>query len=325
MTPENDIARQSLCIFDPGYKLLSSQPRPEFMLIGSAKCGTTSFSSYLPLHPQVKPCVPKEPNFWSWRSCTRDQYQQLFVNATPAISPGPTQQIGGEYSTSSLLHPLVPRRVRARLPDVKIIVLLRNPIDRAYSHFIMAQRNGGEPDCSFEEIVEREIEEIPELLAAHRRGFLDANFRTSAHRCHADGSLLNIASHRGDNACYSLSSEQDLFRFYVTSYVFRSIYYDQLRRWLELFPREQILILDSERLLQQREDVMREAVAFLGLQSYDFGVDSLQHTWGGGANKHNTPGDYLPISASARTRLSDFFAPHNKKLFDLIGESYEWE
>ena len=325
MTAENSAAGRSLPIYDPAFKLLASKAKPEFMLIGSAKCGTTSFSSYLPLHPQVKPCLPKEPNFWSWQSCTRDQYQQLFVNATPAIAPGPTQQIGGEYSTSSLLHPLVPRRVRARLPDVKIIVLLRNPIDRAYSHYIMAQRNGGEPDCSFDEIVEREMEDIPELLDAHRRGFLDDNFRTQAHRCHSDGSPLSVATHSRDNTRFSLASEQDLFRFYVTSYVFRSIYHEQLWRWLQLFPREQFLILDSARLLEQRGDVMSETVAFLGLQPYDFGADELQHTWGGGANTHNTPGDYSPLSSATRSRLSAFFAPHNEKLFALLGERYDWD
>lgn len=325
MTAGTGSDRQTLAIYDPAFKLLASQPKPEFMLIGSAKCGTTSFSSYLPLHPQVKPCTPKEPNFWSWQHCTRAQYQQLFVNAKPVLLPGSTQNIGGEYSTSSLLHPLVPRRVRARLPNVKVIVLLRNPIDRAYSHYVMAQRNGGEQECTFEEIVEREMEEVPELLAAHRRGFLDANFRTSAHRCYADGSPLNVATHTRDNARFPLLSEQDLFRFYVTSYLFRSIYYDQLWRWLQLFPREQVLILDSASLLGQREAVMREAVEFLGLQPYDFGADNIEHTWGGGANRHNTPGDYAPIKVATRTRLSAFFKPYNTKLFNLLGESYAWD
>lgn len=312
-------------IYDPAFKLLSGRPRPDFMLIGAAKCGTTSFSSYLPLHPQVKPCVPKEPNFWSWQSCSREQYQQLFVNANPTTEPAAIQQIGGEYSTSSLLHPLVPRRVAARLPEVKIIVLLRNPIDRAYSHFIMARRNGAEVDCSFDEIVEREIEEAPALLEAHQRGFLDANYRTTAHRCRPDGSPLRVSTHDTNIAHYPLLSEEDLFRFYVTSYVFRSIYCDQLWRWLQLFRREQILVLDSARLLGQRGDVMNETVEFLGLQPYDFDADRIQHTWGGGANKHNIPRDYEPMSAATRTRLSQFFATYNQKLFDLLGECFEWD
>ena len=134
---------KSLYITDPDYKLYSGLPKPEFMLIGGAKCGTTSFSSYLPAHPQVASCRIKEPNFWSWKLCTKEQYQSLFINKNLIYSPVKGQRISGEYSTSYLLNPLVPRRVAARLPDTKIIVLLRNPVERAYSHFIMSRREGG--------------------------------------------------------------------------------------------------------------------------------------------------------------------------------------
>jgi len=204
----------SLLIRDPAFKLRSSLPKPEFMLIGSAKCGTTSFASYLSAHPQIKKCTPKEPNFWSWKMCSKDQYQNLFANVAPSNNPGPQQLIGGEYSTSSMIHPLVPRRVRARLPGVKLLVLLRNPVERAYSHYKMVERTGSEPDHSFDDIVEREMQEVLELLAAHSRGFMDSNFRTSAHRCFANGQSLSVVAHNTDFSPYTLSTEQDLFRFY---------------------------------------------------------------------------------------------------------------
>ena len=116
----------SLAVNDPRFKLIPWLPKPEFMLIGGAKCGTTSFSSYLPAHPQVKECAIKEPNYWSWRRHTNQEYQNFFVNVKPLTSPEIYQRVGGEYSTSSLPHPLVPRRVRGSLPDLKIIILLRN-------------------------------------------------------------------------------------------------------------------------------------------------------------------------------------------------------
>jgi hypothetical protein len=126
---------ESLLIHDQKFKLYANKPKSDFMLIGGAKCGTTSLSSYLPNHPQVKAPSYKEPNFWSWRLFSKADYQNLFINNTPAYSPSAQQRIAGDYSTSYLPNPLVPRRVRARLPGTKIIVLLRNPIDRAYSHF----------------------------------------------------------------------------------------------------------------------------------------------------------------------------------------------
>jgi len=315
---------ESLLIRDPAFKLRSSLPKPEFMLIGGAKCGTTSFSSYLSLHPQIKKCTPKEPNFWSWKMCSKGQYQSLFANVAPSDKPGPQQIIGGEYSTSSIVHPLVPRRVCARLPGIKLLVLLRNPVERAYSHYKMVERTGSEPDHTFDNIVAREIQEVPALLAAHRRGFMDSNFRTAAHRSFADGRPLSVAAHNTDFSGYNLSSEQDLFKFYVTSYVFRSIYCEQLWRWLQLFPREQFLFIESQRLLTQRKDVLDEVVAFLGLQPYEFGQEDIQHTLAGGGSALRTPGDYDAMNPATRVKLTEFFAPFNEQLFDFIDARYDW-
>lgn len=321
---EGSVERDALSIFDPKFKLLSAMSKPEFMLIGGAKCGTTSFSTYLPSHPQVKNCPIKEPNFWSWQLCKRSQYQGLFVNPEPVLEPAASQQIGGEYSTSSLIHPLVPRRVRARLPNLKIIVLLRNPIDRAYSHYVMSQREGLEPIKSFDEIVQQEISEVPGLLAAHQRGFLDPNYRTNAHRTQPDGTPISVAEHNHDWPVHPLNSEQDLFRFYGTSYVFRSLYHDQLWRWMQLFPREQFMIIQAETLFADREAVMNDVVSFLNLQPYEFKSQDLEHSWGGGASNHREPGDYASLDLETRQYLQTYFEPFNEQLFELIGERYDW-
>jgi hypothetical protein len=321
---DQSTAKKSLGIFDPKFKLLSARPKPEFMLIGGAKCGTTSFSTYLPCHPQVKQCQIKEPNFWSWQLCTRSQYQSLFVNPEPLLNPAAHQQIGGEYSTSSLIHPLVPRRVQARLPNMKVIVLLRNPIDRAYSHYIMSQRQGMEPFKSFDEIVRQEITEIPGLLAAHQRGFLDPDYRTNAHRSLPDGTPISVAEHNRNWPEHPLLSDQELFRFYGTSYVFRSLYHDQLWRWLQLFSREQTKIIQAEKLFTDREAVMHDVVSFLNLQPYEFTTQDIQHSWGGGASNHEKPGDYAAMNPDTRQLLKAYFEPFNEQLFDLIGEQYDW-
>jgi hypothetical protein len=309
---------------DPDFKLLPDMPKPEFMLIGAAKSGTTSFSSYLPIHPQVKNCRVKEPNYWSWKLCNRQQYQSMFVNPIPLISPTSNQQIGGEYSTSYLLNPLVPRRVRACLPDTKIIILLRNPIDRAYSHFIMSQRQGMEPIRTFHEIVEKEIEEISTLLDAHQRGFLDPDYRTSAHRSTPEGIPISVAEHNATWTQHRLLTDKELFRFYGTSYVFRSIYHDQVWRWLQLFPQNQIKIIESERLFNERKEIMSEVIDFLNLQPFEFNSDQLQHTWGGGASNYKKPGSYAPMKEKTKILLGDFFSPYNESLFNLIEEDFNW-
>ncbi len=130
-----------LALDDPGFRLVDGRTRPEFMLVGGGKCGSTSFARYLSAHPQVKIPGPEEPNYWSWH-IFRAKYQNSFVNESPILEPGPDQYVSGEYSSSSLIQPLVPRRVQANLPGLKIFVLLRNPVDRAYSHFMMAKSAG---------------------------------------------------------------------------------------------------------------------------------------------------------------------------------------
>ncbi len=319
------MANETLLIHDQKFKLYANLPKPDFMLIGGAKCGTTSFSSYLPKHPQVKPTPFKEPNFWSWQLFSKADYQNLFVNSTPAYSPGDQQQICGDYSTSYLPNPMVPRRVRARLPDTKIIVLLRNPIDRAYSHYIMAKRGNIEPDHSFDEIVLKEIEEIPALLDAHQRGFLDTNSRTNAHRSHPSGQTISVVKHDKNWTAYPIASDEDLFTFYKTSYMFRSLYHDQLWRWMQLFPRNQILIIQAERFFASPQQVLGEISEFLNLIPYQFSPEDVAYTLGGGVSNPHKPGSYEDMSKATRTMLKEYFAPYNQKLFELIGEQYDWD
>ena len=100
---------------DPRFALVEGRTRPDFMLVGGMKCGSTSFARYLSAHPQVVLAGPKEPNYWSWHRYPA-RYQDFFVNESPLVNPGADQCVSGEFSTSYLVHPLAPRRIRANLP-----------------------------------------------------------------------------------------------------------------------------------------------------------------------------------------------------------------
>jgi Sulfotransferase domain len=317
----------SLASDDPTLALRVDLPKPDFLLLGGAKCGTTSFAAYLPAHPQVAPWVVKEPNYWSWRKPTAEQYQALFSNSEPLAEPGPSDQIAGDYSTSSIIHPMVPRRVRASLPKVKLIVMLRNPIDRAYSHFIMSQRSGLEKEQSFDAIVRKEIEQVPDLLAAHRNGFEDP--AGTIESCCQDkaGKPLSFSVHNQNWTQRPLKLDIDLQAFYYTSYVFRSIYCDQVERWLTLYPREQLLVIQSEKFFRDPARYMSVSAEFLGLQAHNFSADNelLRHYGGSASGDWAPPEKYPPMSKATRKLLSNFFIPYNEKLFRLIGEKYRWK
>jgi len=314
-----------LALDDPRFTLVDGRTRPEFMLVGAMKCGSTSFARYLAAHPQVRVPGPKEPNYWSWHRYSA-RYQDFFVNESPIPRPGPGQYVSGEFSTSSLIHPLVPRRVKANLPGLKIFVLLRNPVDRAYSHFVMSKMAGLEKECSFEEIVRREMDEIPELLAAHERGFLSTGGESKSCYSTIDGTPICVAKHEQGWPKRRLRDDLDLRDFYFQSYVFRSLYYDQLHRWLRLFPRQQLMIIQSESFFENEADTMNTVVEFLGLEPFEFqSADQLQRSWDAGAiNAHEIPQDYPRMNDTTRKILADFFEPWNQQLYRLIDEDFGW-
>jgi hypothetical protein len=323
-----------LALHDLRFDLVDGRTRPDFMLVGGAKCGSTSFARYLPAHPQVKlpvppgwpPSVRKEPNFWSWLRFP-DRYQDLFVNESPVSRPGPGQYISGEFSTSYLVHSLAPRRICTNLPGLRIFILLRNPVDRAYSHFMMARNAGLEKECAFEEIVRREMDEAPELLAVHERGFLGSGSGSNAWCAQADGSPIGVARHERGWPERKLRFDRDLKDFYFRSYVFRSLYHDQVHRWLRLFPREQLMIIQSERFFADPAGTMNEAAEFLGLEPFDFRpAEQLQRRWDAGAdNAHEMPRAYAPMDDGTRELLSEFFEPYNQRLYRLVGEDFGWD
>jgi hypothetical protein len=126
---------------------------PGFIIIGAQKSGTTSLLQYLRQHPNIGATHKKEVHFFSWwYEKGMDWYRAHF----PLEGEAP---VVGEASPSYLLHPGVPARVHAVLPDVKLIVMLRNPVDRAYSHHQMNARKGVDY-LSFEEAIAKEPERL---------------------------------------------------------------------------------------------------------------------------------------------------------------------
>jgi hypothetical protein len=131
---------------------------PNFLVIGAMKSGTTALYYYLEQHPQIYMSPVKEPNFFCFEgredldgeSITRiGPYQDLFrhVSSEKAI---------GEASHCYLYEPKAAARIKYYVPDAKLIAVLRNPIDRAYSHFLHMVRNGTETLADFAQVLQEE-------------------------------------------------------------------------------------------------------------------------------------------------------------------------
>jgi hypothetical protein len=131
---------------------------PNFLIIGAMKSGTTALYYYLEQHPQIYMSPVKEPNYFCsgeqensvGNSATRiGDYQDLFkdVSGEKAI---------GEASHCYLYEPEAAARIQDYIPDAKLIAVLRNPVDRAYSHFLHMVRNGSEPLTDFAQALREE-------------------------------------------------------------------------------------------------------------------------------------------------------------------------
>lgn len=134
---------------------------PDFFLVGAAKAGTTSLFDYLSQHRDIFVPSMKEPHYFSDyvhnhapRLENLEAYLALFSGCRP-------DQLAGDLSTSYLYSARAPARIRALQPDAKIIMVLRNPIDRAYS-FYWYNRNQFVEKLSFEDALEKEPERIAE-------------------------------------------------------------------------------------------------------------------------------------------------------------------
>ncbi len=128
---------------------------PTFIIIGAARAGTTGLYTYLKQHPQVFMSPHKETNFFSYEGCALDyqgpgrdyvnnsitelaDYQRIFAEAGGA-------RARGEASPLYLYEPQTPERIKAHLPEAKLIAILRNPVEQVYSHFLYARRQMIEP------------------------------------------------------------------------------------------------------------------------------------------------------------------------------------
>jgi hypothetical protein len=204
------------------------------LLLGAMRAGTTFLHHALSAHPRVAAAAVKEPQFFSlhWAEGVRAYRRQL-----PMRGPDWAYRLVGrrrplviDASPYYLFHPQAPARAAAVLgPSVKAIVLLRDPAERAWSHYRLELMRGAE-----------------------HLGFFAA-LDAEAGRLAGEAERLARGEERLDAA------------HQVFSYAARGYYADQLETWWRHLPREQFLLLKSADLFAQPQATLDRVCAFLGL------------------------------------------------------------
>ncbi|MCL2924952.1 MAG: tetratricopeptide repeat protein [Trichodesmium sp. MAG_R04] len=211
--------------FVENYWDFNNMPSPNFIIIGSQKSGTTSLASYISQHPQVLPAIKKETHFWSFKF---HQGIDWYLAHFPPI-PKSQNLITGEATPSYLVTDKAPERIYRLLPNIKLLVILRNPVDRAFSQYHHWQRLNWE-DRSFEVAINQELEILK----------------------------TTPKQPQGDRKYWRLSG----------NYIGRGVYIEFIQKWMAVFSREQFLILRGEDLYQTPDNTMKQVFDFLGLPEH---------------------------------------------------------
>ena len=210
---------------------------PDFLVIGVGRGGTTSCFHYLSQHPSIIGSAYDEIGFFDENfHLGLNWYRSMFP--TKFLKKKIVKKFGKcltyDVTPAYIRKPWAARRIKELFPEIKLIALLRNPVDKAYSHYNSKMQVEGDTKTTFEEMIEEDIKMIEK--------FENTN------------SII----------------DDEYFRNYIEkSPLGRGLYAQQLKIWFELFDPKQILILTSEELSTETNKAMNKIFQFLDLPDYE--------------------------------------------------------
>ncbi len=286
--------RSSFNFSSQAYRRMTNRLRllPDFLIIGGERCGTSSLYYYLTEQPSIVSASIKETHFFDNNFAKGiDWYRAQFpfvLQKQYTKKVLKQDLLTGEGTPYYMLYPHAPRRTFELLPQVKLIALLRNPVDRAYSKYWI-EKMGEFDTWSFEDAIKGEHERLAGEL---------------------DKMLAN-------ENYYSYSYQH-------FSYLTRGIYYDQLKNWMQYYPREQMLILRSEDLYSNPAGVLKQTLEFLGVPHGDLNKEFKNYRR---PSKKGYRNKVIPpkLDPKMREYLIEYFRPHNARLYEYLGIDFDWD
>lgn len=254
-----------------------SRSFPSALLVGPRRTGTTSLYQTLNLHPNIMGAVGKEVKFFDCNYRRGLNWYQGFFPRKETLTE--SKAITIEASPYYFFHPLAARRIYEHFPQMKIIITLRNPVNRAYSHYRMNYDLGVETLPTFEAAIEAEETRLA-----------------------------------GEEEKIIADDRYPLFNHMHLSYQAQGLYVDQLERWFGVFPREQIMVINSEEFFTEMPKVFDEMIDFLDLPAWELTT-----------TRNANPRKYQPMNPETRERLTDYYRPYNHRLYNLLAESFGWD
>ncbi|MEZ4887178.1 MAG: sulfotransferase domain-containing protein [Chitinophagales bacterium] len=268
-----------------------------FLIIGAQKAGTSTLFDSLCCHPQLTRSFEKEIGFFhrdKMYAKGRNWYNKQFI---PSFSK---QSLSYEATPEYLFFPNVAKRIYEYSPSIKLIIVLRDPVSRAYSAWNM-----------FKQKVEND---------ASRKRLLEVNavFANDKQR----EMILNIVEHHPFPSFeYFVETELNYSKFDDFSeghnFLRRGLYAKQIREYLKFFHSSQLLIIEMNELKNNMVEVFKKIEVFLdvkGFRGWDTKILKPSHQRSYGEK----------ISETTKKQLKTFYAPYNEDLYELIQTRFDW-
>jgi len=206
---------------------------PNFFVIGAGRTGTTSLYHYLDLHPSLSKSAYDELGFFDVNfHLGLNWYRSLFPSIFTKFRIKLKTHFFMTYDVtpSYVRRPWIAKRIKKLFPNPKLFIVLRNPVDKTYSHYYLSRKSG--ETRTFEEVIEEDMNDISEWSVDSK-----------------------------DDYYFATKVENSILA--------RGFYVEQLPVWFELFSKNQILIISSEDLASNTKKSMNDIFQFLNLPKYE--------------------------------------------------------
>ena len=248
---------------------------PNFLVIGGKRCGTTTLFEFLRQHPDIADPPFDHMGFF-------DDNYRLGINYYKSFFPIKNKKndliLNYDVTTSYLTSPHVPERMHKHMPNVKLIILLRNPTSRAWSEYNSNLREKPNLD-TFESYIENEFDDMKNY------NFLDKVQKN-------DYNLIDPTK----------------------NFLKKGLYVNYLKKWLNLFPRENFLILPTETFAKDENLIFTKIFEFLNLPYHEIkNLKRMEKV----VYKNS-------LNSETKIKLDKFFESSNKELFELIKQKFAW-
>ncbi len=270
------------------YRRLAARRLPRLLIIGAQKGGTSALYTYLAQHPRFAPAGEKEVDFFG------SELRYAYGLEWYAAQWDPKEQstaIRFEASPQYLLARQAPDRIRSCLPKVRLIAVLRDPVLRAYSAWQMYRR---------------QLADDPQFYEKHYRGrYSEREIAQLVRRTPAELDDFWLAVQR-EACCIDRGQTMEW------SVLELGLYGPQLQRYYDQFPREQLLLLDSNDLRTRRASTLNRVLQFLGLPPWDWSHADLSDVF-----VNLWP---APMPPQAQEYLREYYRESNRMLANWTDE-----